>query len=52
MVMMTSKGSEKVAVKAMKRGAVDYVIKDKFFGKALSAAMYEAVGETRLFPNN
>jgi diguanylate cyclase (GGDEF)-like protein len=42
-IMLTGQGSETVAVEAMKNGAQDYLIKDKFSSEALHKAIVKAV---------
>jgi PAS domain S-box-containing protein len=47
-VMMTGQGSESVAVRAMKLGAQDYLVKGSFTPQLLISAMQSAIENTRL----
>ena len=47
-VLVTGQGSEGIAVQAMKRGALDYLIKDHVSASSLWRAMTTAVTETEL----
>jgi PAS domain S-box-containing protein len=47
-VMMTGHGSESVAVRAMKLGAQDYLVKGSFTPQLLISAMQSAIENTRL----
>lgn len=42
-VVMTSQGNEKVAVRALQKGAYDYVVKDKAFYELLSSVISKAI---------
>ncbi len=47
-VMLTGQGSERVAVEAMKRGALDYLIKDQLTDEGLRRAVRHAVDTAAL----
>jgi signal transduction histidine kinase len=47
-VLITGRGSEAIAVEAMKLGAQDYLMKDKINAASLWRAMAQAVTQTRL----
>lgn len=42
-VVMTSQGNEKIAVRALQKGAYDYVVKDKLFYELLSSVISKAI---------
>lgn len=44
-VMMTGQGSERVAVEAFKRGALDYVVKDGLFREVLPEIVEQAIAK-------
>ncbi len=47
-IMLTGQGSEAVAVDAMKSGAQDYLVKDKFSPEALHNAIVKAIHNNKL----
>jgi len=47
-IMLTGQGSETVAVEALKKGAHDYLIKDKFSAKELSDTILDAVNSNQI----
>ena len=49
-VMMTGRGSELVAVQAMKRGAEDYVVKGQLDAETLAATVRDAIEKFALRP--
>ncbi|UCD62527.1 MAG: response regulator [Candidatus Zixiibacteriota bacterium] len=46
-VMMTAQGSERVAVEAFKRGALDYVVKDALFCEILPEIVEQALAKNK-----